>query len=99
MGSDSLGFRKSLSQVSANQGMDAVAEEYINTMIAKVDAYLKGKQPATGIVVQKAKVSDKDNVEAPPGFKMQYTLKDKDGEAAPDPASEPDPSEDPPEDS
>ncbi|MGB5404543.1 MAG: DUF748 domain-containing protein [Robiginitalea sp.] len=99
VGSDSLGFRKSLSQVSANQGMDAVAEEYINTMIAKVDAYLKGKQPATGIVVQKAKVSDKDNVEAPPGFKMQYTLKDKDGEAAPDSTSEPDPSEDPPEDS
>ncbi len=99
VGSDSLGFRKSLSQVSANQGMDAVAEEYINTMIAKVDAYLKGKQPATGIVVHKAKVSDKDNVEAPPGFKMQYTLKDKDGEAAPDSTSEPDPSEDPPEDS
>lgn len=99
VGSDSLGLNKSLKQVSANQGMEVVAEEYINTMIAKVDSYLKSKQPATGIVVQKAKVSDKDNLEAPPGFKVLYTLKDKDEEAAPDAASEPGPSEDPPEDS
>ncbi len=91
VGSDSLGLEKSLSQVSANQGLDVVAEEYINTMISKVDSYLMSKQPATGIVVQKAKVSDKDNVEAAPGFKMQYNLKDKDEEAAPEPA----PSEDP----
>ena len=91
VGSDSLGLEKSLSQVSANQGLEVVAEEYINTMISKVDSYLKSKQPATGIVVQKAKVSDKDNVEAAPGFKMQYNLKDKDEEAAPEPA----PSEDP----
>ena len=91
VGSDSLGLEKSLRQVSANQGMDVVAEEYINTMISQVDSYLKSKQPATGIVVQKAKVSDKDNVEAAPGFKMQYTLKDSDSEAAP----EPEPSEDP----
>ena len=91
VGSDSLGLEKSLRQVGANQGLDVVAEEYINTMISQVDTYLKGKQPATGIVVQKAKVSDKDNVEAAPGFKMQYTLKDSDAEEAPEPA----PSEDP----
>ena len=91
VGSDSLGLEKSLSQVSANQGLEVVAEEYINTMISKVDSYLKSKQPATGIVVQKAKVSDKDNVEAAPGFKMQYTLKDSSAEDAPEPA----PSEDP----
>ena len=91
VGSDSLGLEKSLRQVAANQGLDVQAEEYINTMVSQVDTYLKGKQPATGIVVQKAKVSDKDNVEAPPEFKMQYTLKDSDAEAAPEPA----PSEDP----
>ena len=93
VGSDSLGLGNSLRHVSANQGMDVVAEAYINSMISQVDSYLKSKQPATGIVVQKAKVSDKDNVEAAPGFKMQYTLKDSDpeAEAAPEPA----PSEDP----
>jgi hypothetical protein len=91
VGSDSLGLEKSLRQVSANQGLDVVAEAYINIMVSQVDSYLKSKQPATGIVVQKAKVSDKDNVEAAPGFKMLYTLKDSDAEDAPKPA----PSEDP----
>jgi hypothetical protein len=92
-GSDSLDLYKSLGQVSSNEGMDAVAEKYVNIMVATVDSYLKSKQPDTGIVVQKAKVSDKDNLEASPGFKMQYTLKDSDSqaEAAPEPA----PSEDP----
>ncbi len=91
VGSDSLDLAKSLRQVAANQGLDVQAEAYINSMITQVDSYLKSKQPATGIVVQKAKVSDKDNVEAAPGFKMQYTLKDSDSEDAPEPA----PAEDP----
>ena len=45
-------------------------------MIAKVSAHLKSRQPDTGIVVQKAKVSDKDNIDAAPQFKMQYTLRE-----------------------
>jgi hypothetical protein len=80
VGSDSLGLKKSLTQISATQGMDAVAEQYINTMIFKVDSYLKSKQPATAIVVQQAKVSDKDNVDSGPEFKMKYNLKGPDDE-------------------
>jgi hypothetical protein len=53
-------------------------------MVLKVDSYLKNKEPATGIVVQKAKVSDKDNVDAAPEFRMKYTLKESDEEEAPD---------------
>ena len=49
-------------------------------MISKVDAYLKSQQPDTRIIVQKAKVSDKDNIDAEPQFKMKYTLREKEEE-------------------
>ena len=78
VGSDSLGLKKSFGQIAATEGLDSLAVEYMNSMILKVDSYLKMKQPATGIVVQKAKVSDKDNVDSGPEFKMKYSLKEPD---------------------
>lgn len=77
-GSDSLGLEKSLGQVAANEGLDSLALQYINAMILKVDSYLKNKKPATAIVVQKAKVSDKDNIDSPLEFLMKYSLKEPD---------------------
>jgi hypothetical protein len=82
-GSDTLGLKGTLSQVAATQGLDSLAAGYINTMVAKVEAYLKSKEPGTGIVVQKAKVSDKDNVDAAPEFRMKYSLKEPDEQQEP----------------
>jgi hypothetical protein len=81
VGSDSLDVEGSLRQYSASIGADSLAVEYINTMISKVDSYLKTQQPDTRIVVQQAKVSDKDNLDASPQFKMQYSLKEDDDQA------------------
>ena len=88
VGSDSLDVDSSLRQYAASIGADSLALEYINTMISKVDSYLKTQQPDTKIVVQKAKVSDKDNLDASPQFKMQYTLREDDDEAPPESKTE-----------
>jgi hypothetical protein len=79
IGSDSLDLDGSLRRLSASIGTDSLAADYINTMIAKVEQYLKSTQPDTRIIVQKAKVSDKDNMDAAPQLKMQYSLRE-DGE-------------------
>ena len=84
VGMDSLDLEGSLRQYSASIGADSLAVDYINTMISKVESYLKTQQPDTRIAVQKAKVSDKDNLDASPQFKMQYTLREDDEEAPPD---------------
>ena len=81
---DSLGAGSTLRQYAVAVGADSLALGYMNTMIAKVDAYLKAKQPDTRIEVRKAKVSDKDNIDAAPQFKMQYTLREKEEEAEPE---------------
>ena len=81
---DSLGAGGTLRQYAVAVGADSLALGYMNTMIAKVDAYLKARQPDTRIEVRKAKVSDKDNIDAAPEFKMQYTLREKEEEAQPE---------------
>lgn len=81
---DSLGAGGTLRQYAVAVGADSLALGYMNTMIAKVDAYLKAKQPDTRIEVRKAKVSNKDNIDAAPQFKMQYTLREKEEEAEPE---------------
>lgn len=78
---DSLGAGGSLRQYAAAIGADSLALDYMNTMISRVDAYLKNRQPDTRIEVRKAKVSDKDNIDAPPQFNMQYTLREKEEES------------------
>lgn len=78
VGSDSLGLKKSLGQIAATEGLDSLASQYMNTMILKVDSYLKNKEPSTGIIVQKAKVSDKDNIDSALEFLMKYSLKEPD---------------------
>ena len=77
---DSLGAGSALRHYAAAVGADSLALGYMNSMIARVDAYLKARQPDTRIEVRKAKVSDKDNIDAPPQFKMQYTLREKEEE-------------------
>ncbi len=86
-GSDTLGLAGTLNQVAAARGLDSLAAGYISTMVAKVDAYLKSREPGTGIVVQKAKVSDKANVDAAPEFRMKYSLKEPDEQGPPPPDS------------
>ena len=80
IGMDTLGLDQSLRQLSSSMGADSLASDYINTMITKVETYLKTQQPDTRIIVQKAKVSDKDNIDAAPQFQMQYTLREDDDE-------------------
>ena len=79
-GLDTLDARGPLRELIATTGADSLASDYANTMISKVDAYLKSQQPDTRIIVQKAKVSDKDNIDAEPQFKMKYTLREKEEE-------------------
>jgi hypothetical protein len=57
-------------------------------MIGRVSAYLKNQKPDTRILVQQAKVSDKDNIDASPQFNMRYTLREDDEEAPNDVGSE-----------
>ena len=85
---DSLNLDTAAKQTSFSPEVDSLAVEYMNTMINRVSAYLKKQQPDTRIAVQKARVSNKDNIDAPPQFKMQYTLRDEDEEAPNDSASE-----------
>lgn len=85
---DSLGGEGSLRQYALAIGADSLAAEYMNTMISRVDAFLKARQPDTRIEVRKAKVSDKENIDAPPQFSMKYTLREKEEEAAPAPLPE-----------
>jgi hypothetical protein len=75
---DSLNAGAAIKQTSFSPQVDSLASGYMNTMISRVSAYLKNKQPDTRITVQKAKVSDKDNIDAAPQFKMQYTLREED---------------------
>ena len=88
IGSDTLNLETSMRQLSASTGMDSLASVYIESLIAKVDAYLKANQPDTRILVQKAKVSDKDNIDAAPQFKMQYTLREDEEETQDETPSE-----------
>ena len=78
IGTDSLDLNTSMRQFAASIQADSLAMDYMNTMIARVDSYLKGQQPETRIIVQKGRISDKDNVGASPQFKMQYSLKETD---------------------
>jgi hypothetical protein len=97
IGTDTLDLDGSLRQLSTSMGADSLASDYMNTMIGKVETYLKTRQPETRIVVQKAKVSDKDNVDEAPQFMMQYTLREDDQEKGPPPSETP-PSKSPAED-
>ena len=77
---DSLNAGGVAPQISSNPEVDSLATNYMNAMISGVSTYLKRNQPDTRIIVQKAKVSDKDNLDAAPQFKMQYTLREDDDE-------------------
>ena len=77
IGIDSLSLEASLKKYGELIQADSLATNYMRFMISKVDAYLKLKEPSTEIKVQKAKVSDKDNLGAVPGFKMNYSLKEE----------------------
>jgi len=78
---DSLNAGGVAPQISTTPEVDSLATDYMNAMISSVSTYLKKNQPDTRIIVQKAKVSDRDNLDAAPQFKMQYTLREDDDEA------------------
>lgn len=63
--------------VAANPLVDSLANNYIKSVVANVENYLKTKNSTTAIVVQKAKVSNPDNLTSDPGFKVKYALKDE----------------------
>jgi len=73
---DSLNAGGVAPQISTTPEVDSLATDYMNAMISSVSTYLKKNQPDTRIIVQKAKVSDRDNLDAAPQFKMQYTLRE-----------------------
>jgi len=75
---DSLNAGGVAPQISTTPEVDSLATDYMNAMISSVSTYLKKNQPDTRIIVQKAKVSDRDNLDAAPQFKMQYTLREDD---------------------
>jgi hypothetical protein len=86
VGSDSLGLSGSIRSLTAAQNVDSLANTYMDALIRNLSGYLKGKQSTTTIVVQKAKVSNPDNADAAPQFKMNYSLKGEEPEtpAAPE---------------
>lgn len=63
--------------VPVSAATDSLALAYANTIIYKVTAYLKAQKPDTGVVVQMAKVSDKNNIDADPRFFVYYTLREE----------------------
>lgn len=63
--------------VAANPLLDSLTNTYIASVVANVENYLKSKNNTTAIVVQKAKVSNPDNLTSEPGFKVKYALKDE----------------------
>lgn len=63
--------------VAANPLLDSLANKYIQSVVANVETYLQSKNSTTAIVVQKAKVSNPDNLTSDPGFKVKYALKDE----------------------
>ena len=65
-----------------NQVLDSIANIYFKALVRNVENYLISKNPNTTITVQKAKISDPDNMAAEPGFKMKYTLKEVDKTSA-----------------
>jgi len=65
-------------QVAANSILDSLANNYIKSVVANIENYLKSKNSTTAIVVQRAKVSNPDNLTNDPGFKIKYALKDED---------------------
>ena len=69
-------------------GVDSLALAYTNTLVAKADTYLKARQPDTQIEVRKARVSNKDNIDAAPQFNMKYSLHEKEEETPPEPGQE-----------
>lgn len=87
VGSDSLGLSGSIRSLTAARNMDSLANAYMDALIRNLSGYLKGRQSTTTIVVQKAKVSNPDNADAAPQFKMNYSLKGEEPEAPAAPAA------------
>ncbi|MCX2718651.1 DUF748 domain-containing protein [Lentiprolixibacter aurantiacus] len=87
--SDSLDLERAIRQYGIAYGADSLAVNYINTLVSRVDSYLKSRSPETKIKVGRAKVSDKDNIDAAPQFKMKYSLKKEDEDTPTGSPSEP----------
>lgn len=87
VGSDTLGLLGSIRSLTAAQNMDSLANTYMDALIRNLSGYLESKENTTTIVVQKAKVSNPDNANAAPQFKMNYSLKGAEPEAPAPPAA------------
>jgi len=57
---------------------DSLAADYVKAVVASVSNYLISKNSDTKIIVQKAKISNPDNMASDPGFKVKYSLKEED---------------------
>lgn len=77
VGIDTLSLNETLAKYGDLIDADSLVQDYVNQMVFKIDSYIKAKQPSTEISVGLVKVSDKDNLDATPQFKMKYTLKEE----------------------
>jgi hypothetical protein len=57
--------------------LDSLIANYSNAIIRNVKKYVFEKRPLSQISVQKAKLSNKDNIGSQPQIKLYYSMKDK----------------------
>ncbi|MBL7473245.1 DUF748 domain-containing protein [Robertkochia sediminum] len=67
---------------TAGQPADSLLAGYGEVMISKIKRYLDQKDPNTQITVQMAALSDASAVDAPPQFKVKYSLREASENAA-----------------
>ena len=54
--------------------LDSLATDYADAIIRNVRKYIMDKRPESGIVVQKAKISNSDQIDAKPQIKVRYSM-------------------------
>lgn len=75
---DSLNSTTPNENLSANTVLlDSLATNYTEAVIRNVSGYVLDKNPQTQVIVQKAKVSDSDIIDASPHIKVKYSMRDE----------------------
>ncbi len=59
---------------TGSEQLDSLAIDYANAIIDNVKKYVLDKNPQTNIIVQKAKISNPDNIDSHPHIKVRYSM-------------------------
>lgn len=63
--------------ITDSDQLDSLAIDYTNAIINNVKKYVLDKNPQTNIIVQKAKISNPDNIDSHPHIKVRYSMSDE----------------------